>query len=168
MALADKLKKLRIENNLTQDELAEKLYVTRTAISKWETGKGYPSIDSLKQLAILFDISIDELISEEDIEHKNNLEQKDSKSEHMIALVGLIIAIVFIVLTFINKGSFFKGICIGVVILGACIYLVFTKLSLVYYIEKQITKKQMIFNKLRELLAAIILFLIIYYSLKRF
>ena len=47
----EKLKKLRTENRITQDELAEKLYVTRTAISKWETGKGYPSIDNLKASA---------------------------------------------------------------------------------------------------------------------
>ena len=61
----DKLKKLRTDNNLTQDELAEKIMVTRTAISKWETNRGYPSIDSLKELSKLFDISIDELIQDE-------------------------------------------------------------------------------------------------------
>ena len=63
MTFGEKLKKLRTDKNLTQDELAEKIYVTRTAISKWETDKGYPSIDSLKQLSNLFEVSIDELIS---------------------------------------------------------------------------------------------------------
>ena len=63
MTFGEKLKKLRRENNFTQDELAEKIFVTRTAISKWETDKGYPSIESLKQLSNLFHISIDELIS---------------------------------------------------------------------------------------------------------
>lgn len=54
MTFGEKLKKLRIDNRLTQDELAEKIFVTRTAISKWENDKGYPSIDNLKQLSNLF------------------------------------------------------------------------------------------------------------------
>ena len=48
MEFNEKLQKLRKEQNLTQEELAEKLFVSRTAISKWESGRGYPSIDSLK------------------------------------------------------------------------------------------------------------------------
>ena len=74
----EKLKKLRMEKHFTQEELAEKIWVTRTAISKWETNRGYPSIDSLKQLANLFDISIDALISNEDIENQKALEKKKS------------------------------------------------------------------------------------------
>lgn len=48
MEFNEKLQKLRKEQKLTQEELAEKLFVSRTAISKWESGRGYPSIDSLK------------------------------------------------------------------------------------------------------------------------
>ena len=51
MEFNEKLQKLRTNENLTQEELAEKLYVSRTAISKWESGRGYPSIDSLKAIA---------------------------------------------------------------------------------------------------------------------
>lgn len=47
---SEKLKKLRQEQNLTQDDLADKIFVTRTAISKWETDNGYPSIENLKLL----------------------------------------------------------------------------------------------------------------------
>ena len=47
MEFNEKLQKLRTNENLTQEELAEKLYVSRAAISKWESGRGYPSIDSL-------------------------------------------------------------------------------------------------------------------------
>lgn len=46
MEFCDKIKKIRTDNNLTQEQFAEKLYVSRTAVSKWESGKGYPSIDS--------------------------------------------------------------------------------------------------------------------------
>ncbi len=48
MEFNEKLQQLRIGKNLTQQQLAEQLYVSRTAISKWESGKGYPNIESLK------------------------------------------------------------------------------------------------------------------------
>ena len=63
MTFGEKFKKLRTDKSLTQDELAEKLYVTRTAISKWESDRGYPNIDSLKQIAKFFSVTVDELLS---------------------------------------------------------------------------------------------------------
>ena len=65
MYFNEKLQLLRKDNNMTQEELAEKLYVSRTAVSKWESGKGYPNIDSLKNISRLFSVSIDELISDD-------------------------------------------------------------------------------------------------------
>ena len=65
MEFHEKLQKLRKERGLTQEELAEDLYVSRTAISKWESGRGYPSIDSLKDISAYFSVSIDDLLSGE-------------------------------------------------------------------------------------------------------
>ena len=65
MEFGEKLQELRKTRNLTQEELAESLYVSRTAISKWESGRGYPSIDSLKEISCFFDVTIDELLSSE-------------------------------------------------------------------------------------------------------
>lgn len=62
MEFNEELQKLRASKNLTQEELAEKLYVSRAAISKWESGRGYPSIESLKAIAAFFHVSIDDLI----------------------------------------------------------------------------------------------------------
>jgi len=59
----EKLQELRKNRGLTQEELAEALYVSRTAVSKWESGRGYPSIDSLKELSKFFSVSIDDLLS---------------------------------------------------------------------------------------------------------
>lgn len=67
MKLNEKLVKLRKESGMTQEELAAKLFVTRTAVSKWENDKGYPAIDSLKLLSQIYGVSLDELISEDDV-----------------------------------------------------------------------------------------------------
>ena len=67
MELNKKLQELRKKKGLTQEELAEQLYVSRTAISKWESGRGYPNIDSLKAIATFFGITIDKLLSGDEL-----------------------------------------------------------------------------------------------------
>lgn len=63
MEFNEKLQELRKQKGLTQEELANALYVSRTAVSKWESGRGYPNIDSLKAIAKFFSVSIDELLT---------------------------------------------------------------------------------------------------------
>ena len=53
---------MRKNRELTQEELAQVLYVSRTAISKWVSGRGYPSIDSLKEISNYFGVTIDDLL----------------------------------------------------------------------------------------------------------
>ena len=80
MEFNEKLQELRKQKGLTQEELAEVLFVSRTAVSKWESGRGYPNIDSLKAIAKFFGVTIDELLSgdelltiaEEDTRQKEN------------------------------------------------------------------------------------------------
>ena len=67
MEFNEKLQQLRKEKKLTQEQLAEELFVSRTAISKWESGKGYPNIESLKNISKIFSISIDDLLSGEEL-----------------------------------------------------------------------------------------------------
>ncbi len=62
MELSSQIKKYRTELGLSQEELAEKVYVTRQTVSNWETGKSYPDIHSLLLLGTLFDLSLDQLI----------------------------------------------------------------------------------------------------------
>ena len=61
---------LRKEKNLTQKELADKLNVSDKAISRWETGKGYPDVDSLQALSKFFGVTINELLAGEKAENK--------------------------------------------------------------------------------------------------
>ena len=63
MEFNEKLQKLRKQKGLTQEELAEALYVSRTAVSKWESGRGYPNIESLKAISKFFSVTVDELLS---------------------------------------------------------------------------------------------------------
>ncbi len=90
MEFHEKLQELRKERDITQEELAEALYVSRTAVSKWESGRGYPNIESLKELADFYSVTIDDLLSCEKIitiaerENRNNLRR----------LTGLFIGIV--------------------------------------------------------------------------
>ena len=67
MEFNEKLQELRKQRGLTQEELAQALYVSRTAISKWESGRGYPNIDSLKAIAKFFGVTIDELLSGDEL-----------------------------------------------------------------------------------------------------
>ena len=62
MELNEQIKKYRTEMNISQEELAEKIYVTRQSISNWENGKTYPDIHSLLLLSSLFGISLDQLV----------------------------------------------------------------------------------------------------------
>ncbi|MBQ7943231.1 MAG: helix-turn-helix transcriptional regulator [Lachnospiraceae bacterium] len=62
MELSNQIRKYRTNLNLSQEELAEKVYVTRQTVSNWETGKSYPDIHSLLLLSNLFEISLDQLI----------------------------------------------------------------------------------------------------------
>ena len=60
--VANSIKKLRQEKQLSQEQLAEQLHVTRQAVSNWENGKTQPDIDTLTQLATVFDVSVERII----------------------------------------------------------------------------------------------------------
>ncbi len=90
MEFNEKLQKLRKEQHLTQEELAEKLFVSRTAISKWESGRGYPSIDSLKAIAKYFHITIDALIGSEEIVTLAEQDIKEKNKKHTALLCGVL------------------------------------------------------------------------------
>ena len=65
------IKRLRESKKMTQEELAQKIFVTSKAVSKWETGRGFPDVSFLEPLAKALDISVIELLSGNDIRNKN-------------------------------------------------------------------------------------------------
>lgn len=89
MELNEKLQELRKNKGLTQEELAAALYVSRTAVSKWESGRGLPSIDSLKEISAFFDVSIDELLSADKALSLAEQENKASQRSFCDLLLGI-------------------------------------------------------------------------------
>ena len=89
MELNEKLQELRKNKGLTQEELAAALYVSRTAVSKWESGRGLPSIDSLKQISAFFDVSIDDLLSADKALSLAEQENKASQRSFCDLLLGI-------------------------------------------------------------------------------
>lgn len=96
MEFNEKLQQLRKQKNWTQEQLAERLYVSRTAISKWESGKGYPNIESLKSISKLFLVSIDDLLSGEELislavnENRTNMNKLFSLTYGVLDLMVLV------------------------------------------------------------------------------
>ena len=90
MEFHEKLQALRRQKGLTQEELAAQLYVSRTAISKWESGRGYPSIDSLKAISGFFSISIDDLLSGDELLTFAQQEQHQTHSRFRDQVFGLL------------------------------------------------------------------------------
>ena len=101
MQFNEKLKELRLKKGISQTELAEKIFVSRSAVAKWENGLGLPSNDSLDQLSEFFGVDREELFSDQAIEavvvEKNITISKSRKLLIIISAVCLAIVIAFIV-----------------------------------------------------------------------
>ncbi|MBO5500480.1 MAG: helix-turn-helix transcriptional regulator [Clostridia bacterium] len=90
MEFNEKLQQLRKRKGMTQEELAEVLYVSRTAVSKWESGRGYPNIDSLKAIATFFHVTIDELLSGDELITLAQEERQQSERRQRDLVYGLL------------------------------------------------------------------------------
>ena len=90
MEFNKKLQELRRARSLTQEELAEALFVSRTAISKWESGRGYPNLDSLKEISRFFSVSIDELICTEEIISAAEDEKKECVDKYISLICNML------------------------------------------------------------------------------
>ncbi len=105
MEFNEKLQELRKQKGLTQEDVAEALYVSRTAVSKWESGRGYPSIDSLKAIARFYNITIDQLLSGEElltIAEEDNKQKKKHFCDLVFGLLDLSV-IMFLFLPFFGQ-----------------------------------------------------------------
>lgn len=100
MEFSEKLQELRKSRSMTQEELAEALFVSRTAVSKWESGRGYPSIDSLKAISRFFSVTIDDLICSDEIITVAENDKKEFVSK-FVSFICNALDILLIILLFI-------------------------------------------------------------------
>ncbi len=130
------LKKIRNEKKLTQDALAEKIHVTRQAISSWETGKTRPDIDSLLMLAEVLDVQVEELIYGE---KKENLEIQDkSKKKNIIKIILGIVGSIFLAVGLsLIFFEFWSDFPVGVQGIFAFLPALLGQLSAVYVVLKK-------------------------------
>lgn len=108
MSLQTKLVSLRKQNGLTQLDLAEKLNVSRQAISRWEVGSAVPSTDNLKVLSELYNVSLDYLLNDDEEPPYKNVDSQEQvkpvpKKRHWMVLFGISLLLVLIVAYSINK-----------------------------------------------------------------
>ncbi len=101
-----KLQELRKQKGMTQNELAEALYVSRTTVSKWESGRGYPNIDSLKAMAILFSVTVDELLSGDELltlAEENSKQREKQFCDLLFGLLDISVALFLFIPVFASR-----------------------------------------------------------------
>lgn len=99
MKYNEKLRELRVQSGMSQDELAEKLHVTRQTISKWEQGVNEPDIYTLKQYSQIFNVSIDELVG--DVEKTDKTAIKNRKACKTMLFAGTAFYVFCVLVVFI-------------------------------------------------------------------
>lgn len=103
MLFGEKLKKEREKRGWSQDYLAEKIYVSRQSVSKWETNRNYPSVEVIINLSDLFDITIDELLRSDDgLKEKVIQDSKQQLNWQSYILIGLGVLIGIVIASMIK------------------------------------------------------------------
>lgn len=123
MEFSKQIKRYRLESKLSQDELAEKVFVTRQTISNWENGKNYPDVKSLLLLSTLFHISLDTLVRGDLEEMKEQIKAEDIKKWNRDGLVfGLLLIATAVLAVPLFLYADVIGVVVWFVIFGFAMY----------------------------------------------
>ena len=145
MEIGNQLKRYRAELSMSQEELAEKVYVTRQTVSNWENGKSYPDIHSLLLLSTVFQISLDTLIKGDIEKMKTDINGENIRRFDRLALAyGICFAVM--VLAFVPLLRFFGG-------WGLAAELVLMAVALILSIRLERLKKEYDVQTYREIVA---------------
>lgn len=145
MELKNQIRKFRTKLNLSQEELAEKIFVTRQSISNWENGKNYPDIHSIILLSTLFEVSLDQLIKGDLEQMKKEVGETEVRTFGYYSNIFAVLLLVFIV-SFVPLYHFLKGVGIGI---SAVIF----ALTLYYAMKVEKLKKENQVHTYKEILA---------------
>ena len=160
--IGEKIYQLRKKKNLSQEDLANVLNVSRQTISKWETGDSNPDLDKIVPLCNFFEISTDEFLKGRDIVYERKLSKEKTKNKALTFSLCLIIFAVMVILIMlldeleVNEGIIGSIIMFGITLIG---------ILLIYYFvsapkEKKEDKKGKVINKIIFLLTTIFYFII--------
>lgn len=145
MELGNRIKKFRESINLSQEELADKIYTSRQTISNWENDKTYPDINSLKLLSNIFDVSLDNLI-EGDIEiMKKGIKESDCKSFKTLTSIFAIELLILVL------SAYPLIMMVGIIGIVIWVLLFITCLITSFLLEKQ--KKEYNIQTYKEIVA---------------
>lgn len=128
MKIGDQLKKARMDKNMTQEEVAEKIFVSRQSISNWENNKTYPDIGNVIALSDLYQISLDELLKGSDnfmkhLEESTDIVKSNKKLMALIILALIAMIVMAIFTKFLPEKVFLVSIFTLAVILTSLIYI---------------------------------------------
>jgi len=145
MNLGAQIKKYRVEFSLSQDELAEKLFVTRQSISNWENDKTYPDIKSLVLMSEEFSVSLDELVKGDMEIMKKEISEQDreqfKKEDRVLGVLMLLL--MFLAVPLAKCGGW----------LGMAAYVLLAVVTLGYSIKVEKHKKQLDIQTYKEIVA---------------
>ena len=127
MKISQMLKNIRQQHQLTQEALAERLKVSRSAIARWESGKGIPDIGNLIAISREFDLSLDQLIKEDERLEKKALEDSKAKKWHYLVILYLLSILVYIGVSAYLHHIFMAGFLISTLFMLFFELRIFTK-----------------------------------------
>lgn len=125
MNISEKIKSIRNAENLTQEKFAERINVSRNAVAKWETNRGYPDIQNLINISETFNISLDNLVKEDNLVKNKIIAASSSRKWHFLMILYLIAIVMYIFYFLIFHKIFMLGFLISTLfMLGIEIYVV--------------------------------------------
>ena len=145
MQIGNQIKKYRQKLNLSQEELADKIFVTRQTISNWENDKNYPDIKSISLLCNLFDVSLDQFIEGDVEEMKKIISEKEMKDFNSISIVFTIEMLIMLVSAY----PLLKFLNIAGVIIWAIIFII----TMITAIKIEKIKKEYDIRTYKEIVA---------------
>ena len=110
MKISERIKQFRKENNLTQSEFAEMIFVTKQAVSKWENERGIPDISLIPELAKVLNVSVDELMGVEIIKNKEfeNTKNNNFTIKRFVLVICVVVLFIIFIFVLLLKDSFIK------------------------------------------------------------
>lgn len=142
MTLGEKIRTARKQEGLSQEQLSEKLGISRSSVAKWETDKGIPDISNLIALSDVFGLSLDELIKEDTTVKKKIIADSSAKKWHILVIMYLLAIVAYIT---------YFAICHDILMIGfliATLFMLFFELRI--FIKEKIYRQKLVNHKSKK------------------